>query len=65
VIAVLTFLLLAGAFRSVLLPAKAEVLNLLSLAATFGAITWFWQDGCGSQACSASPRPARSPSGCH
>jgi RND superfamily putative drug exporter len=50
VIAVLTFLLLAGAFRSVLLPAKAVVLNLLSLAATFGAITWFWQQGHGSQA---------------
>jgi RND superfamily putative drug exporter len=26
------------------------VLNLLSLAAAFGAITWFWQDGHGSQA---------------
>jgi putative drug exporter of the RND superfamily len=50
VIAVLTFLLLAGAFRSILLPAKAVVLNLLSLAATFGAITWFWQEGHGSQA---------------
>jgi len=50
VIAVLTFLLLAGAFRSLLLPAKAVLLNLLSLAATFGAITWFWQQGHGSQA---------------
>jgi putative drug exporter of the RND superfamily len=50
VIAVLTFLLLAAAFRSVLLPAKAVLLNLLSLAATFGAITWFWQQGHGSQA---------------
>jgi putative drug exporter of the RND superfamily len=50
VIAVLTFLLLVGAFRSVLLPAKAVVLNLVSLAATFGAITWFWQEGHGSQA---------------
>ena len=48
VIAVLTFLLLARAFRSVLLPAKAVVLNLLSLSATFGLITWFWQDGHGS-----------------
>ena len=50
VIAVLTFLLLAGAFRSVLLPAKAVVLNLVSLAAIFGAIIWFWQQGHGSQA---------------
>src|SRR6266567_2637823 len=29
---------------------KAVVLNLVSLAATFGAITWFWQEGHGSQA---------------
>jgi hypothetical protein len=50
VVAVLTMLLLAVAFRSVLLPAKAVVLNLLSLAATFGAITWFWQEGHGSRA---------------
>jgi len=50
VIALLTFLLLARAFRSVLLPAKAVVLNLISLAATFGVITWFWQEGHGSQA---------------
>jgi RND superfamily putative drug exporter len=50
VIAVLTLVLLAGAFRSILLPVKAVVLNLASLAATFGAITWFWQQGHGSQA---------------
>src|SRR5439155_26849573 len=50
VIAGLTLVLLTGAFRSVLLPVKAVVLNLISLAATFGAITWFWQEGHGSQA---------------
>ena len=50
VIAVLTLVLLTRAFRSVLLPVKAVVLNLVSLAATFGAITWFWQQGHGSQA---------------
>jgi RND superfamily putative drug exporter len=55
VIAVLTLLLLAGAFRSLLLPVKAVVLNLLSLAATFGAITWFWQEGHGSQAVFSIP----------
>jgi RND superfamily putative drug exporter len=55
VVAVLTMLLLAVAFRSVLLPAKAVVLNLLSLAATFGAITWFWQEGHGSQAVFSIP----------
>jgi putative drug exporter of the RND superfamily len=55
VVAGLTLLLLAGAFRSILLPVKAVVLNLLSLAATFGAITWFWQQGHGSQAVFSIP----------
>jgi RND superfamily putative drug exporter len=50
VVAVLTFLLLARAFRSVVLALKAIVLNLISLAATFGVMTWFWQQGHGSEA---------------
>jgi RND superfamily putative drug exporter len=50
VIAILTFLLLARAFRSAVLAGKAVLLNLLSLAATFGVLTWFWQEGHGSQA---------------
>jgi RND superfamily putative drug exporter len=49
-IALVTFLLLVRAFRSVLLAVKAVVLNLVSLAATFGILTWFWQEGHGSQA---------------
>src|SRR5215831_4954708 len=47
-IAVATFLLLARAFRSVLLAAKAVVFNLISLAAAYGVLTWVWQDGHGS-----------------
>jgi RND superfamily putative drug exporter len=50
VVAVLTFLVLARTFRSVVLPLKAIALNLLSLAATFGVMTWFWQQGHGSSA---------------
>jgi RND superfamily putative drug exporter len=50
VIAMLTFILLARAFRSLLLPVKAVLFNLLSLAATFGVVVWFWQEGHGSQA---------------
>jgi putative drug exporter of the RND superfamily len=50
IIAVLMFLLLARAFRSVLLPLKALALNLVSMAATFGLMTWFWQQGHGSDA---------------
>ncbi|WP_375475202.1 MMPL family transporter [uncultured Jatrophihabitans sp.] len=50
VIAVLTFLLLVRAFRSLLLPIKAILLNLLSLGATLGVMVLFWQDGHGSEA---------------
>jgi putative drug exporter of the RND superfamily len=47
-IAILTFLLLARAFRSLLLPAKAVVLNVLSIGAAWGILTLVWQDGHGS-----------------
>jgi RND superfamily putative drug exporter len=50
IIAVLTFILLARAFRSIVLAAKALLLNLVSLSATFGLMTWFWQEGHGSNA---------------
>jgi RND superfamily putative drug exporter len=49
-IAVLTFILLVRAFRSLLLPFKAVVLNLVSLSAVYGAMRLFWQDGHGSHA---------------
>jgi RND superfamily putative drug exporter len=48
-ISILTFLLLARAFRSVLLPAKAIVLNVLSVGAAWGVITLIWQNGHGSE----------------
>jgi RND superfamily putative drug exporter len=48
VIALTTFLLLVRAFRSLLLPLKAVLLNVLSVAATFGFVKLFWQDGNGS-----------------
>jgi RND superfamily putative drug exporter len=48
-IALLTIVLLARAFRSVVLAVKAVVLNLVSMAAAFGFMTWFWQEGHGSQ----------------
>jgi RND superfamily putative drug exporter len=49
VISVLTFLLLARAFRSLLLPAKAIVLNVLSIGAAWGIMELVWQQGHGSQ----------------
>lgn len=46
----LTFVLLARAFRSLLLPLKAVLLNLLSVAAAWGLTVLVWQDGFGSGA---------------
>jgi RND superfamily putative drug exporter len=43
-----TFVLLARAFRSLLLPAKAIALNILSVAAAWGALVLIWQKGYGS-----------------
>jgi RND superfamily putative drug exporter len=48
-ISLLTFLLLARAFRSLLLPAKAIVLNVLSVGAAWGVVTLVWQAGHGSE----------------
>jgi RND superfamily putative drug exporter len=50
VIAILTIALLARAFRSVVLAVKAVALNLVSMGAAFGVLTWFWQQGHGSNA---------------
>ena len=48
-IALFTFVLLARAFRSLLLALKAVLLNLLSVGATYGALVWIWHDGHGSK----------------
>ncbi|MGI8800921.1 MAG: MMPL family transporter [Solirubrobacteraceae bacterium] len=47
-IALVTFLLLARAFRSVALAVKAVVLNVISLGAAYGFLVLFWQNGHGS-----------------
>ena len=48
IVALATFALLARAFRSLLLPAKAVVLNLLSIGAAYGVLVLVWQRGYGS-----------------
>ncbi|HEX2178503.1 MAG TPA: MMPL family transporter, partial [Actinomycetota bacterium] len=45
IIAVITMILLFLMTGSVLVPIKAMILNLLSLAATFGAMVWVFQQG--------------------
>src|SRR5207249_3707143 len=47
-IAIITFVLLARAFRSLLLPLKAVVLNVISVAAAWGVLELVWQSGHGS-----------------
>ena len=49
VIALVTFVLLARAFRSLLLPAKAVLLNLVSVGASYGVLVLVWQRGYGSE----------------
>jgi putative drug exporter of the RND superfamily len=49
-IAITTFILLARAFRSLLLPLKAILLNILSVAAAWGVVVLIWQHGFGSEA---------------
>ncbi len=46
----LSFLLLVVAFRSLLIPATAAVMNLLAAAASFGVLTAFFQWGWGTDA---------------
>ena len=41
----LAFLLLLVTFRSIVIPAKAIMLNLLSVGAAYGVLVWIFQDG--------------------
>ena len=47
-IALITFVLLARAFRSLLLPLKAVILNVISVGAAWGVLELVWQNGHGS-----------------
>jgi RND superfamily putative drug exporter len=49
-VAALTFVLLARAFRSLVLALKAVALNLLSVGAAWGVMVLVWQQGLGSEA---------------
>jgi putative drug exporter of the RND superfamily len=49
-VALLSLLALARAFRSMVLPVKAVILNVLSVGAAYGALVLIWQHGYGSRA---------------
>jgi RND superfamily putative drug exporter len=55
-IVIVTFLLLARALRSLWLPVKALLLNVVSIGAAYGITVLIWQEGFGSQLLFGSPR---------
>src|SRR4051794_19834984 len=57
-ISVFTFLLLARAFRSLILPLKAVLLNLLSVAASWGLLVLVFQNGWDSDILGIAPTRA-------
>jgi len=61
-IALLTFVLLARAFRSLLLPLKAVLLNVASVAAAWGVLVLVWQKGYGSNTLWGLPAAGSIPS---
>jgi RND superfamily putative drug exporter len=54
-IVVTTYLVLFLLLRSVILPAKALLMNTLSIVASFGALVWIFQDGNLSQLLAFQP----------
>ena len=62
-VVLLTVILLTRAFRSLVLPMKAAILNLLSLAAAYGIIVFIFQQGHGSETIWGVQRPSRSSPG--
>ncbi|WHY87604.1 MMPL family transporter [Neobacillus novalis] len=44
-IVISTLIILMAAFRSVLIPVKAILMNILSLGCTFGIVVWVFQEG--------------------
>jgi uncharacterized membrane protein YdfJ with MMPL/SSD domain len=56
----LSFLLLLVAFRSIVIPIKAIVLNLLSTGAAYGVLVFVFQDGHGADLLGFKPGPIES-----
>ncbi|MDK8364088.1 MMPL family transporter [Corynebacterium sp. UMB10119B.1] len=56
-----TFLLMALLFGSLILPAKAVIMNVLGIGATLGFLTLVFVDGVGSDLLNFTPGPLMSP----
>jgi putative drug exporter of the RND superfamily len=57
VVLALSFILLMMVFRSLLVPLKAVIMNLLSLVAAFGVVTAIFQWGWGGELLNIAPAP--------
>lgn len=52
-----TFVVTTAAFRSIVLSVKAIAMAMISLAATFGVLTWIFRDGHGADIIGVTPGP--------
>ena len=57
----LAFVLLLVTFRSIVIPVKAIILNLLSVAAAYGVLVWVFQQGHGASLLSFTPTDGVAP----
>ena len=62
VVVLFSALLLLAVFRSVVIPIKAAIMNLLSIGAALGFVTLIFQEGHGAGPARASARGRSSPS---
>ncbi|WP_151549412.1 MULTISPECIES: MMPL family transporter [Corynebacterium] len=56
-----TFILMSIVFGSVILPAKAVIMTILTLGTTLGVLTWMFVDGLGADFFNFTPGPLMSP----
>ena len=56
-ILVSSYILIFLQVRSVILPLKALVMNVLSVAASFGVLVWIFQEGNGAELLNFTPQP--------
>ena len=52
-----SYILIFLQVRSVILPLKALVMNVLSIAASFGVLVWIFQEGNGAELLNFTPQP--------
>ncbi|WKD60250.1 Membrane protein YdfJ [Corynebacterium ciconiae DSM 44920] len=56
-----TFILMSIVFGSIILPAKAVIMTILTLGTTLGVLTWMFVDGLGASLFNFTPGPLMSP----